>query len=228
MFPAPGTVRTTGITTSLASMVVAMPASTLAGHLLLAVVEARNPGTWTTIPAGWTQLIAPTSAASVGNFTVFTKTASGNEGGTTATWVLSLTSTASWQVVAISGWDGTTPPAYATANSGGVVSSNNPPSLTSPWGTADTLWLALMGSSANNTTVSAAPAGYSGLVSNPVSSGGSQCNTGFAYRQHSAAAEDPGSFTTTADRWWVAATVAIPGVARGGGATHATDFFRFM
>lgn len=202
-----------------------MPATTTSGHLLIAVAGVRNAGTWSTIPTGWSQLVAPFSAGGTGDMTMFTKTATGSEGGTTATWVASTGTTASWITVDISGWDGATAPATATKNSGGTVSTNSFTALTPSWGAADDLWLALYVTTANGTTASAAPTNYSGFVTNSASSGGSQVGTSFAYRQLNATSETPGSFTTTSDRWWMTVTLSVKPASGGGGSPTNLFFF---
>lgn len=208
-FPTPGTVKSTSFATSVTSMAVNYPASTTSGDLLVAISGVRNSGTWSTIPSGWSQLVAPFAAGGVGDMTVFTKTASGTEGGTTATWVASVATTASWLTVDISGWDGTTTPEFATKNSGGTPSTNSFNAVTPASGADNYLWLALYVTTANGTTASAAPTNYLGFVTNSVSSGGSQVGASFAYRQLNASSETPGSFTTSADRWWMTTTLAI-------------------
>lgn len=207
----------TGFSTSVTSMAVTLPAPILSGNLLLAAVEVRNSGTFTA-PTGWTALFSPVAAGGVGGFSIFYHIADGTET-TTATWTASVATTASWQTALISNWNGTTIPEAANANSAGAVSTNNPPSLAPSWGSDNTLWLAIMGTTADGTTITAAPTNYLGFSTNSASSGGSQAGTGLAYRQLNAASEDPGGFTTSSDRWWVAATVAIPPT---GGTTTTT------
>lgn len=197
----------TGFASSVTSMAVNLPASISSGDLLIAIVEVRNSGTWTK-PTGWTQIFAPVAAGGVGDFTAFYKIADGTEG-STATWTASVASTASWQVRKITDWDGTAAPEAATANSGGAVSTNNPPSLTPSWGADNTIWLAVMGDTAQTVSITGAPANYSDITANPISSGGAAVNTGSAYRTNNTATEDPGGFSTGSDRWWVAATIAI-------------------
>lgn len=198
---------TTSFGSAVSTMSVNLPANIAAENLLVAIVSVRNTGTWT-LPTGWSQLFAPVAAGGVGGFTAFYKVATGSEGSSNS-WTASTATTASWQVRRITSWHGTTPPEAATANSGGAVSTNNPPALTPSWGSANTLWLAAMGNTAQTVSITAAPAGYADNVANPVSSGGSAANTGTAYRQNIGATEDPAGFSTGSDRWWMAATIAI-------------------
>jgi hypothetical protein len=206
-FPIVGPAVATSFATSVTSMAVNLP-SVVSGDLLIAVAEVRNSGTWTPPDANWHQIFTPVAAGGVGDFTAFYRICDGSEGGS-ATWIASVGTTASWQVRKVTNWHGTTVPEAATANSGGSPSTNDPPSLTPSWGAANTAWLAIMGNTAQVVSITAAPANYSGFTANAVSSGGSACNTGSAYRQLNAASDDPGSFTTGSDRWWMAATIAI-------------------
>lgn len=223
-FPSTTTATTTGFSTSVTSMPVNLPASISSGDLLIAIVEVRNSGTWSTIPTGWNQIFTPVAAGGVGDFTAFYKIATGSEG-STATWVASVGTTASWQTRKITSWHGTTPPEAITKNSGGSVSTNSFNALTPSWGADDTLWLATMGTTASGTTITGAQTNYSDLVSNNVSSGGSQCNTGTSYRQLNASSETPGAFTTSSDRWWVTAVIAVRPAAS---ASSNSNFLSFM
>jgi hypothetical protein len=219
-YPSPGTPQATSFNSSVSSMAVNMPASTTSGDLLIAVVEVRNPGTWT-LPSGWTQLFSPVSAGGVGDLTVFYRTATGSEGGTTETWTASVATTGVWLTVDISGWDGSSTPAYATKNSGGSPSTNSFNTVTPSWGSATTLWLALYGNTANGTTVSSAPSGYSGLtVQSTISGGGSYCCVAYADLQATATSETPGAFSTSSDRWWMTAAIAIKPASGGSPKTN--------
>lgn len=205
-FPTSTTATVTTFTTSVTSMAVNLPGSITAGDLLIAHVGIRNAGTWTA-PSGWTLLDEQVGGGTVGKTSVWYKIASGSEG-STATWTAGTATTAAWQVRKITGWHGTTPPEYAKTN-GDFTSAPNPPSLTPSWGAADTLWLALVGSSANGMTFTAAPTNYTDLVSTTASSGGGASNAGSAIRQLNAASEDPGTFTTSQNRWWAVFTIAV-------------------
>lgn len=220
LFPETTGAVTTSFASSVSSMPVNLPSSIASGDLLIAIAEVRNSGTWT-LPSGWTQLFSPVAAGGVGDFTAFYRICDGTEG-STATWTASVASTASWQVRQITNWQGTTPPEVTTANSGGAVSTNNPPSLTPSWGADNTLWLAVMGDTAQTVSITGAPTNYDDLTSNSVSSGGSACNTGSAFRQTNTATEDPAGFTTGSDRWWMAATIAIRPVASAITTTQTT------
>lgn len=190
-------------------MPVNLPASISAGDLLIAIVETRNNATFTSgTPAGWTALSSQQGGGSAGYMRTFYRIANGSEG-STATWTASISTTAVWQTMKITGWDGTQAPEVLTAN--GDATSANPPSLTPSWGAADTLWIAMAGHTAITATAfTAAPTNYSGFQCDGASSGGSACSLGFSYRQLNAGTEDPGAFTAGgSNRFWTAATIAI-------------------
>lgn len=207
-FPVPGTPVSTSFASSVTSMAVTMPATINSGDRLIAVVEVRNTGTWSTIPTGWSQLKQQLGGGSVGQLTVFEKIADGTEAGTTPTWVASAATTAIWQVIRITG-------AHASAASevtsvGGDATTANPPSLTPSWGADDTLWIAIAGATATTVpTFTAAPTNYTGFQNNNASSGGAAVDVASATRQLNATSEDPGTFTVASNRFWTAATIGV-------------------
>src|SRR6185312_8945180 len=142
-FPSPGTPLSTGFASSVTSMAVSMPASVASGDRLVAFVSVRNSGTWSTIPTGWSQLKQQTGGGSASQLTIFEKIADGTEGGTTATWIASLATTAIWQVIDITGAHASS--ASEVTSTSGDASAANPPSLTPTWGADDTLWIAIAG-----------------------------------------------------------------------------------
>jgi len=204
-FPTASAATATTFASSVTSMAVSLPASIASGDLLIAHVGVRNAGTWT-LPSGWVALTEQAGGGAVGEMGVWYKIATGSEGAS-ATWTTNTATTAAWQVRKITGWHGTTPPEL-TATSGDAVAVN-PPSRTASWGAADTLWLAVVGSSANTMSFTAAPTNYTSLTTTTASTGGGASNAGSAVRQLNAASEDPGTFTTSTNRWWAAATIAV-------------------
>lgn len=203
---------TTTFPTAIAGLVVNLSTPT-AGALLVVNLGLRNTATFTP-PSGWTQ-VAIANSASVGVLAVFTKVATGSEG-STATFTSSVTNIGGAQCRTITGSDTATAVATATANSGGLTGTTaNPPSLTPSWGSDATVWLAYMATAASGAVTSAAPTSYTDLAFTNVAAGGSSGGTGSAYRALTAATEDPGAFTSAADRWWMAATVAVKPAASG-------------
>ena len=214
-FPTPSAPVATGFASSVTSMAVSMPTTVSSGDRLLAFVEVRNAGTWSTIPTGWSQLKLQAGGGSVGDLTIFEKIATGSEGGATATWVASAATTAEWQVMRITGAHAST--ASEVAGTSGDATNANPPSLTPTGGAQNYLWIAVAANAATGDTTgfTAAPTNYTGLQSNGASSGGSTTNVASATRQLNATSEDPGTFTPTSNRFWAAATVAVYPAAGG-------------
>jgi hypothetical protein len=207
-FPTAAAPTITTISTSLTGMNVNMPSTVNAGDLLLAFVEVPNAGSWT-LPTDWVELGSQLGGGSVGELTVFYKIADGTEDSTTPTFTASTGSTASWQVIRVTDWHGTTPPEMATAS--GDVSAADPASLTPSWGSADTLWIAAAGhTAASNAAWSAGPSGYDGFTQSGASSGGSAVSLATAWETVASSTENPGAYTVSgSNRWWAAATVAV-------------------
>lgn len=227
-FPVLASTTDTDFATSVTSMAVNMPATVNAGDLLIALVEVRNAGTWSTVPSGWNAIsgLSQAGGGSVGKLDGFYKIADGSEDGSTATWIASTGTSAAWQVLRVTDWHGTTPPEAATA-SGDVTAANPPTFNPSGWDTEDTLWIAIAGHAAASTAAwSAAPSGYSGFAINGASSGGAAVCVANGYKESAAASEDPGTFTVSgSNRWWAAATLAIRPAAAAPAANNKDDFF---
>lgn len=217
-FPTAGTPVATNFDTSVTSMPVNMPATVNSGDLLIALISQRNPSTFTAgMPSGWTAFFSQQGGGTVGYQRGFYKIADGTEGGGTATWTASTTTSAIWQVIRVTGWHGTTPPEVATAS--GDATNANPPSLTPSWGVDDTLFITTAGNAATDETTgfTAAPTNYGALQSNGASSGGATINIATSTRQLAASSDDPGAFTPNSNRYWTSATIAIQPAAGGGG-----------
>lgn len=226
-FPAAGTPTTTVFASSTSSMAVGMPTTVGAGDLLLAIVQTRNlVSTWTP-PSGWSTLFTQAGGSTTGGMAVFYIKATGSEGGTTPTWGLSGATTAAWQVIGVTGWDGLTTPAFATS-SGDFSTNPSSPILTPPGGTADYLWLALVGDAATGSAFTAAPSGYSGFLNTSAATGGSAAELASAYLQATASSETPGVWGFGSNRFWAAATIAVKPASGGGGITNTTNFFPFL
>lgn len=217
-FPVTSAATTTTFATSVTSMAVNMPASISSGDLLIAAVGVRNAGTWTP-PSGWDLLEEKAGGGTVGETGVWYKIADGSEGAT-QTWTTGTATTAAWHSFKVTTWHGTTPPEYTSTN--GDSAAVNPPSLSPSWGSADTLWIALAGSSANTMSFTGSPTDFTGLTTSTASSGGGASNMGSAFRQNATATEDPSAFTTSTNRWWASFTIAVRPSA--GASTSIKDF----
>jgi hypothetical protein len=188
---------------------VPLPGSYAAGDLLIVIFAWYGNATATT-PSGWTLLgsrVDPGGTNRV-TFTVYYKTATGSEGST-----VSITTNAgihSAQVaLSIRGWSGT--PEMAAENYGGTGATGNtsdPPALTPSWGALNTLWIAV---GANvNATISSGPTGYSDFTAiETTTHTTTDASVASAWKQSSAASEDPSSFGLDATVFRCAATIAV-------------------
>lgn len=144
---------------------VPMPATVTAGDLLLLFAACDggfndNPAT---AAANWTRIA--TGSSGQAGFSIFVKTASGSEGGTTITVTIPTTEWMTTQCYRIQGWYGneTTGIAFsmttATPASGTVAGT----SITSGFGSVPTLWIGSI-ASANAATASSIFTGWSGAT----------------------------------------------------------------
>src|SRR6185312_8881350 len=149
---------TTNDNTTSASSAINLPASIVAGNLLLMVIsQAANTGTAITQPTGWSTLVSNNAAGRL--MAIFYKTATGSEGAMVTVSHSALRTTA--VAYQISGWSGT--PEITAAATG---SSSNPDSgsISPSWGGAANLYLSVYGSGLS-ATISSVPASYSNGVS---------------------------------------------------------------
>lgn len=200
---------------------VALPAGIAEGDLLVAAIGFAEAGATFGWPAGWTVLAD--AAISVGgqdvSFSAAYRVATGEEGDS-----LSVTSGKSarsaHQTWRITGAHGT--PQIATETGGNTTGAASPPSLAPAWGAADTLWFALLATSAPRAH-SAYPADYTnGTNAQTAGTTATHVALRTAQRELHAASEDPGSFTFGATSTaWVVATIAIGPATAGGDKTVA-------
>lgn len=174
---------------TIASHSVNLPTGIQSGNLLIMIFRAGSAVTVSSGPSGWTLL---GSRNSNGVTYVWYKTADGTEGST-----VTVTTGSSIHAAAISyrisGWGGTPEIAFAGSN------VNDPPSLSPSWGSAETLWIAVMTNRRSDSSVSAAPTSYTGLITISQASniGTDRSRVSSAHRFLTAASEDPGAFTTS-------------------------------
>lgn len=172
------TVSDTWVTTNQAIDFVTHPASS--GDLIViayAWQAGNNP------PVDWTVL---DTANAGGNWFVsaIAKVADGTE--TTETITNHSVGAIVW---IISGWYGSLAGVEVAASA-----SADPPSLSPSWGSADTLWLAGHGRIASTVTINSGPAGYSGFLSTHTGGAIDKAGGG-AWKQNTAASENPGTFS---------------------------------
>jgi hypothetical protein len=189
---------------------VTLPASIVAGNLLMLSLVIDATGNSITTPAGWTTLVTQNSSGVTSS--IIYKTATGSEGAT-----VTVTSTSAKMAAIgyqISGWQGT--PENSTVATGGTANPNSG-SLTPSWGSADDLFLSVALIHGLVTT-SVYPTNYTnGLTQGTTST--NAATVASAQRQLTAASDDPSAFTISAGNSWVAYTVAIQG------AVAALNFF---
>jgi hypothetical protein len=178
--------------------------------ILVAMAFDGNPTL--TLPSGYTSLLDQADGTAY-KLAIFWRRAVGDEGNVTVqTNVAEKSALRMWR---ITGAHTTTAPAVASAI-GASDTSPNPPNLDpANWATEATLWFAITAASSANTDYTGFPTNYT----NTAEVLGGTDNTGAALasgsRQLEAASEDPLPFTTSANRQWIAATVAIrPGTGQ--------------
>lgn len=205
-------ISTTPLASESTSHSVTLPASIVAGDLLIVSITINGgTGVATLTATGWTQIgTVVNESTSVGQWWFYRK-ATGVEG-PAVTFTSDTTQSAvhrSWRI-AVGTYDADTVPEIATVAipSGDV----DPPNLAPSWGAEDTLWLVGAGI-VGVRTISAAPSNYTNLATGNTGGAdtGGDATGGWAERELNASAENPGVYTTdaVAARDKVAATVAI-------------------
>lgn len=180
-----------------------LPATISAGDLLL-LFGSMDSSSTITGPAGWSTVL------NNGTNFLFTKTADGTEDGTSVTITTSTGKNNTINGYAVYGHKGS--PVVSS-----VSNSMNPPSLTSGFGAVDTLWIAVAQSGV--TSITAAPTNYSGLIT-----ASAYNKSGSAYRELSAASEDPGAFSGGGIAPMAAFVIAIEGALPANGLFFGSNF----
>lgn len=205
-FPVVSDPLVTSSAVSVTSMPVAIPKA-LSGELIVVGIIVRNDGTFTP-PSGFS-LLGSQDSGGVGSFRIYTKVADGTENGS-VTFTTGTGTTYVAHGLVVRGQYASSPIEATFSTSGGTPGSDvNPPSETASWGSAKNLFIAMMATTAEVITLSAYPTNYVRGKYDSVSAGGSSVSIGTAVRDLEAASDDPGIFTTSASRWWMAATVVI-------------------
>lgn len=207
-FPTIAQTQTSSRASNATTDTVTLPTSTAiaAGDLIIVFHFTDGAGASATVPSPWVEIKDAAMAGSTGRVFVAYLIASGGETSVVVTKAVSERFTAIAVKIAAANWHGTTPPEISTGATG-TSTTPNPDSLTTSWGSADNLWIAIMGmdDSAGTNTVSAYPYASDNVKAPAVSSagGGAICSTTSA-----TASLDPGTFTITSDEWW-AGTLAV-------------------
>jgi hypothetical protein len=222
-------------TANATSTVITLPASRDVGDRVrvLLCIDGNPTVTW---PSGWT-LVFSVNNGTVARLEYYyrdwtgTETAPQGSGGTIT--VTHATNMASWLAGYLDAGTfdaATAPSAGAPAAVTGSSVSPNPPSHSAAWGTMDNVFEAPMGWDTGTTTLTDAdPAGYTAIDDDR---GADAQSTGVAsafLNKNSSASDDPGAYTISATRAWVAGTVVHKpaGAAAGAGPTF-DHYFRNM
>lgn len=194
------------------SHTVSLPTGITAGDLLIVFFAIGSTAATVNALTGWTELVD----AGVANGTVILcRTADGTEGAS-----IILTTSASTRDASISYRISdaenvaTRTPELSTVATG-TSTAPNPTTCTPTGGAKDYLWIAQFSNGGeeadDDTWVTSAPAGYTGLLQKSCGTVGTNlggmCAT--ASMTANAASEDPGAFTQVASLAWRAFTVAI-------------------
>jgi hypothetical protein len=207
-FPYIVATNSTDNSTVSASHTIDLPASITEGDLLIAVVGVADSASQTiTWPAGWDDTGVNTVIEQDNGNTIRLaarqRIADGTEGSSIAVTL----------VTAVRGVAASLRIKQGTRVSGSVATGtstdSNPPSHTPPQGVVDGLWLALSLNNNANTTIDAYPAGYDAAVEIAGTPLISNRLLSIRRRHKDAASEDPGGFTLSASRVWIAATLNV-------------------
>jgi hypothetical protein len=230
VFPTVESMTTNTFSSTTTTHNVTMPATVMAGDLL--IVFFTNDGNATvTTPSGWTAMGTLTRDI-YARGSVYAKIANGTEGGTTVNFITSATEQAAAQTYRILGasWYGsiTNGIALQSYDPGTTTTTPNPPSLSPPWGAADSLWIAYAAGS-SWTSVNSYPASYTNGTHTISSTGTAGASTSTARRQLNAENENPGAFTMSVSASGVVFTVAVRplncGAVSGGGGGGGSTYF---
>lgn len=207
---------TTSFPAAAATWGVVMPSTVAADDMLLVLVNVTAEAFRTvTAPAGWTQRKRYTYGF-YGTMEAWTKdTVAGTEDSTTVNFTIDTASTGNAVAMAISGTSGDmafSDPIIVDS----FTTAPNPPSLSSGFGTVDTLWLAWATGRDDDATFSGWPTNYShAQIQAQTGHAWQNITTGVAARQLAAASEDPAAFTLDEAEYCGAVTIAIKPAAAG-------------
>lgn len=218
---------TTSIDPSSTSHTVNLPASIVAGNLL--VIECfENVASLTVTASGWTNIGSANSTSD--GLVLLAKIATGAEGATVAV-TTSSSVRATYIARQISGNqnDVTTSEIAVGTGSTAVSTTPDPPSLTPSWGSAENLWFAFAGWNSTSTTLSSYPSGYSTSQLTKVGSGLGANSCASAAKLATASSDDPGTFTLSASQTWIGMTYAVrPALEAKAPPPHKFDYQPFL
>jgi hypothetical protein len=196
---------------------VLMPATIVAGDLLVAIVVRDDPNsTAFSTPGGWTLLGSSAGSSPTPGVGVWYKTADGTEDGTNVSFGANTGAAHVYRILAAN-WSGV--PTISTVATGSGTTAD-PTSVTAPAGRF--LAIAIAGVDQDSTVPTAAPSGYSGFTSHISGAGALGASIGTAYLIDSGASENPNAFTNGSNAWaaYVIAIAASNAVTED---TYVTD-----
>lgn len=168
--------------------------------------DNSSAGTWTQLYSSVVTVTATNPGAAVQE--VWYKVADGTEDSVTLTITTSINQPSTYYTASIQDCSGIVA-GTPTTNSNTSTSTPNPPSLTTGWGSVETLWFVILGiDNGTTTTVTAYPTNYSdnqGING----SGTGNARTARASRNLTAASDDPGTFTLDNSRPTIVNTIAF-------------------
>jgi hypothetical protein len=178
------TVRATNTSFEAAStaQTVSLPASIVAGELLMIFMSFSSPPSGASA-SGWTTTLVSESG---GGAAVLHKIASGSEGATVEV-TIGLGRAAAHASMAITGG--------LSAEAAVATATNNPPSLTPSWGSDKTLWLAICTGGIAAGIAQTLPTNYTNILTSDYEyNPGNEIGLDVGRYANQAASEDPGAF----------------------------------
>jgi hypothetical protein len=224
-----GTVATTSITVGTTTPAYNLPGSISAGETLFIVARAAAPGVGGTI-SGWTAL-ATDNTSTDGSY-IFYRKADGTEGATASGSGFPNSKHAAVAFRVSGGADPTVTAPQVSTVAIGNSTTPNPTTVTPTGGSKDYLFIWAGTWEGEQTSPPASnPTNYSSPAGASTGTGGavaSNAQVAVAFRQLTAASEDPGSWTiSVADDWTAWAIAVHPGGPTISPAqlTHTRDFY---
>lgn len=176
------------------SCVLSVPPGVAPGSLMVAAFPLAANGNdrlITGVPGGWSLIASGPAGAAGDGFFVYAKVAGAGEGGTSYTWNLSASANCVFAFAEVAGGD------INRIEASFSGTSIDPPPHAPAGGSAETVWIALAKYTNQLATATAAPPGYSAVqfAQSWTGTGSNEVRMGGAWKQGTAASDDPGPFT---------------------------------
>lgn len=196
-----------------------LPASIVAGNLLLIILAKGSVAATVNAVAGWGELVDENSAR---GFAILYRLANGSEGSTLGLTLSGSTKSASiaYQISGASD-PATRAPELSTVATG-TSTSPNPTAVAVTGGPKDALIIATFNqtneAADDDAWCTSAPANYTGLLQKTAGTAGTNVGVELAtaHRQVNTSSEDPGAFTSTLNLAWRAYAISIHPAPPGG------------